>query len=78
MSGGGAETGATFIQEVVGTVRGECVGDANSGLGGGTGRGRRGYGWGGDRDRLIQWEDTVANLTLGTEPNAPLSYAPGL
>ena len=37
-----------------------------------------GYGWGGDGYRIIQWEDNVSNLTLGTEPNAPLAYAPGL
>ena len=24
------------------------------------------------------WDDNVANLTLGTEPNVPLAYAPGL
>ena len=37
-----------------------------------------GYGRGGDRDRLSQWEDNVEKLTLGTEPNAPLAYDPGL
>ena len=36
--------------------------------GGVDGRGR-------DGDRLSWWEDNVANLTLGTEPNAPLAYA---
>ena len=39
---------------------------------------RGGRGWGGDRDRLSRWEDNVANLTLGTEPNDTLSYALGL
>ena len=39
----------------------------------GGGGGRR-YGDG----RLIKWEDTAENITLGTEPNAPLAYAPGL
>ena len=34
--------------------------------------GRDGYGL------LIRWEDTVSNLILGTEPNAPLDYAQGL
>ena len=38
----------------------------------------RGYGRGGDGYRLSRWEDNVANLTLGTEPNALLAYAPGL
>ena len=28
--------------------------------------------------RLIKWEDNVANITLGTEHNASLAYAPGL
>ena len=28
--------------------------------------------------QLIRWEDTVTNLILGTETNAPLAYAPGL
>ena len=31
----------------------------------------------GDR-RLIKWEDTAANITLGTETNYPLAYDPGL
>ena len=41
-------------------------------------------GGGGDRQdgcidvRLFRWEDTVANLILGTEPNVYLEYAPGL
>ena len=39
---------------------------------------------GGERDRrdgdgrLIKWDDTAENIILGTEPNAPLAYAPGL
>ena len=31
-----------------------------------------------DGDRLNRWEDTVANVTLGTEPNSHLASAPGL
>ena len=27
---------------------------------------------------MIRFEDTVANVILGTEPNAPLAYAPVL
>ena len=27
---------------------------------------------------LSQWEDNVAYVTLGTEPNSPLAYGPGL
>ena len=36
MSGGGGETGATGIQEMVVAGRGGCGEDADSGLGGGT------------------------------------------
>ena len=36
----------------------------------------------GDRDGdgygLSWWEDNIANVTLGTEPNAPLDYDTGL
>ena len=78
MSGCGAETGVTCIHIVVGIGRFECGGYADGGLGGGTDGGGGGYGWGGDGYRIIQWEDNVSNLTLGTEPNAPLAYAPGL
>ena len=43
---------------------------------GGTGGGCGGDGQDGNIDiRLIRWEDTVANIILGTEPNAPLDYA---
>ena len=37
---------------------------------GGEGDGRDRY-----RDRLIQWENNEAHITLGMEPNAPLTYA---
>ena len=52
----------------------------NSGSGGGTdveggGDGRDGYG---DGYGLSWWEDNIANVTLGTEPNDTISYAPGL
>ena len=34
--------------------------------------------WEGNGDiRLVRWEYIVANVILGTEPNAPLAYAPG-
>ena len=33
---------------------------------------------GGDRDRLSRWEDNVANLTLGTELNAPPCLCSGI
>ena len=32
----------------------------------------------GDGDRLNRWENIVANIILGTEPNASLAYAPVL
>ena len=33
----------------------------------------------GDGDgRLIKWEDTVAKINLGIEPNDPLDYSPRL
>ena len=40
--------------------------------------GGRGYGWDGDGNGINMWEDTVAKLILGTEPNATLASAPGL
>ena len=49
---------------------------------GGLGKGEDGGGggdrWDVDRYRLSWWEDNVENFNLGTEPNAPLAYAPGL
>ena len=75
MSGGRAETGATGIQAVVGIGRVGCGGGEDGGSGGGTDRGAGGCGWGGDGDRLSQWEDNVDRLTLGTEPNSTLAYA---
>ena len=50
--------------------RTECGGDVDDILGGGMDRGR-----GGSRDILIRLEDNVEQVTLGTEPNAPLAYA---
>ena len=40
-------------------------------------RGRR-DGRGGDGYRFNQWGDNIENIALGTEPNAPLAYDPGL
>ena len=52
--------------------------DADGGLGGGTdGRGG-GDGQEGYRDILSWLEDNVAQVTLGTDPNDPLAYAPVL
>ena len=78
MSGSREVSGVTGDQSVV-VTGGLALGrDVYGGLGGGT------YGWGvgdlqdGDRDILNRWEDTVANIIIGTEPNDPLVYAPGL
>ena len=69
----------TDIQAVVGAGRPGLGGDVDGGSGDGTGGGPGGGGDGLDRDgRLIRWEDTVANVILGMEPNALLAYAPGL
>ena len=78
VSGGGAETGATGFQSVVVTEHGGFGGDADNILGGGTDGGGGGDGQGGDGCRLSWWEDNVAKLTLGMEPNNSLAYAPGL
>ena len=45
---------------------------------GGTDEGGVLYIWYGEGGRLSRWEDNVANITLGTETNAPLAYATGL
>ena len=78
MSGGGADTGSKGVQAAVVTGRGGCRMDADSGSGGGTDREGGGDGWDGDVDRLSRWEDNVSNITLGKEPNNPLSYSMGL
>ena len=79
VSGGEADTGDTGIQAALGSGRDGCGGDANGGLGGRTERGAGGDGRDDDGDgQLIRWEYTVANVILGTEPNAPRDYAPGL
>ena len=77
VSGGGAETGTMGIHAVVGTGQGGCGGDADTSSGGGNGGGGGedgqdddGYG------QLISWEYTVAKIIIGTEPYAPLAYAP--
>ena len=78
VSCGGAETRDKGIQAVVGTGRRGPGRDADGGLGGRTDGGGGGYGREVDGDVLNQWGDNVANITLGTEPNATLAYAPGL
>ena len=82
MSGVRADTGAKYIQVVVGTRRIGFGRDTDGGLGGGTDgvRGVNGqdieiYG---DRYGLNWWGDNVANIRLWTELNDPLAYAPVL
>ena len=73
-----AETKATGLQTVVVAGQGGYGEDADGGLGGGTERGGGGDGRDGDDNILSWWENNVASLTLGMEPNDPLAYAPGL
>ena len=75
VSGGGAENGVVGLQAVVGAGRNVCGGDSDGVSGGRTDGGGEGDVWDGDGKRLSRWEDYLANLTLGTEPNAPLVYA---
>ena len=76
VSRGGADTRDKGIQAVVITGRGICGRDEDGGLGSGTDKGGGGYVWDGDKDGLNWWEDSVANTALGTDPNAPIDYAP--
>ena len=78
MSSSRADNGSKGVQLVVGKIRVGCAGDTYGGLGGGTDGGGRGDGQDGGGDMLSRWEYNVANVTLGTDPNDPLSYAPGL
>ena len=80
VSGSGEEAlvkDGQLVAEAIHTRFGE---DTDGGLGGGTDGGGRGYRR--DRDRngygLSWWEDNVAQITVGAEPNNPLVYAPGL
>ena len=78
VSGSRAETGAKDIQAVMGIGWGGRERDADGGSGGGTDGGRGGYGRDVERERLNWWEDNVEIITLGTDHNASISYAPGL
>ena len=82
MSGGGSEAGAKGIQSVVGEGRIGLGWDEDGGSGGGMDVGEGGDGQDrdgdGDGDRLNRWEDTVANIILGTKSNDPLASALGL
>ena len=68
--------GVSGGQVVVGIGWNGLVRDANGGLLGEKNGGGRGDGWGGDRYGINRCEDTVANVILLTDNNAPLSYAP--
>ena len=76
MSGGGASAGVKAGQTVVGSGRLGLGWDADGGSGVITDGG--GGGGDGDSDALNLWEDTVANVILGTEPNATLASSPVL
>ena len=80
VSGGGSEAGVEGSQLVVVAGRTGYGGDVDGGWGGVTdGAGGEGGRYrNGDRYGLSRWEDNVAHLTLGTEPNSPLDYALGL
>ena len=78
MSGGRADAGVKGGQAVMGSRRPEFGGDEDISSGCGTDEGRVGYGKDRDGDGLNWWEDMVANVILGTEPNVPLAYVPGL
>ena len=80
MSSGGLEARVKGRQAVVVLGRIGLVGHADGESGGGMdgGEGGDGHDRYKDGDRLNRWEDTVANVTLGTEPNSHLASAPGL
>ena len=80
VSGGGAEAGVKGGQAVVVARQTRFEGDVDGGSGsrtdgGGGGYGRDGYG---DKDRLSWWNNIVAQVNLGAEPNPLLVSAPGL
>ena len=60
----------------MGAGKGGCGGDIGGIFVGQTDGGVVGDGRYRDRDSLIRREDHVANVTSGTEPNDPFSYAP--
>ena len=76
VSGGGAASGVKAGPAVVGIGRLGIGRYADGGLEGGTDGEREGDGQNGDREGINRWEDTVANVILGTEHNAPLASAP--
>ena len=71
-------TEAKGVQEVVVTEQGGCGREEDNWSGGRTDGSIGVYIWDGDGDIISWWEDNVANITLGTETNAPIDYAPGL
>ena len=75
---GGEAFGFTGGQSLVGTRRLGLGRYADGSLGGRTDGGGVVDVCDGDRGGINRWEDTVANVILGTDPHAPLSYAMGL
>ena len=78
VSSGIAEARVKVDQALVGAGHIGCGVDVDGVSGGGTDGGERGYGQEVYGYRLSRWEDNVAHVTLGVEPNAPLAYAPVL
>ena len=76
--GGGVETEAKGVQEVVVTEHDGFGREEDNWSGGGIDGSIGVYIWDGDGERISWREDNVANINLGTETNAPLEYAPGL
>ena len=79
MSGGDAEDRAKSEYAVVGTGGSGLGGDADGGPGGGADGGGGGDGRDGKEHATYNYlsgEDTVVNITLGTEPNPTHANAP--
>ena len=76
--GGRASSGVKCVQAVVGTgllrIERNMNGGSVDGMIGGGGRDRKND----EIDGLKRWEDNVARIISGTEPNAPLSSALGM
>ena len=77
VSRGGEASGVTGGQAVFGSGCLVLVRDVDGAFRGIMDR-RGGYGQASDGYGLIIWEDTAANLILGSDHNAPLAYAPVL
>ena len=78
MSDSKDKAGVMGGQAVVGAGRTRFGRDEDGGSGGGTDGGGGGDRRDRDGDGLCWWEDNVAHIILGMDPNDPLAYAPGL